>query len=188
MVCLMLSVSFAGPVESLDWHVQNSVQAHRAPLLERPMRFASDIGRPQLALGVLLAIAAFGGAPGAATARFAIMTLIPTNLAVEGLKRATLRARPDGDQNPANASFPSSHAANAFALAWVLARRWRRWTIPFFLFAGIVAFSRIYLNRHFLSDVLCGAAIGLASAWVAQLLLERDRPRDAATTEGRVPS
>ena len=43
----------------------------------------------------------------------------------------------------------------------VLSRRWRRLSPAFWLLAGLVAFSRVYLNRHFLSDALCGVAIGV---------------------------
>ena len=55
----------------------------------------------------------------------------------------------------------SSVAANAAGLALVLSRRWRRLAPAFWLLAGLVAFSRVYLNRHFLSDALCGVVIGV---------------------------
>ena len=183
---LLLALSLLGPIESLDWRVQQAVQSVRPSPLERPMRLASDIGRPQLVLGVLLAIAAFGGPPGAATARYAILALIPTNLAVEGLKRVTHRSRPDGDRNPSNASFPSSHAANAFSIAWVFSRRWRSWTPAFILFAVTVGFSRIYLNRHFLSDVLCAAVIGVVSAWAVARMLDKLPDHDSKSGVGRL--
>ena len=41
------------------------------------------------------------------------------------------------------------------------------------LLALIVCFSRIYLNRHFLSDVLCGVAIGVACTWLTFRLTEK---------------
>ncbi len=44
----------------------------------------------------------------------------------------------------------------------------RRATAAAFLaLAAIVAFSRNYLNRHFLSDVVVGALIGLLAAWLS---------------------
>ena len=76
------------------------------------------------------------------------------------------RPRPDGERKRSNSSFPSSHAANAVALAWMLARRWPRLAIPFGVAAALVIFSRIYLNRHFPSDLLVGAGIGLGFAWL----------------------
>ena len=81
------------------------------------------------------------------------------------------RTRPDGEQKRSNASFPSSHAANAATLAAVLARRWRRLTVPAWVAAAVIGFSRIYLNRHFLSDVLFAGALGVLGAWAAARLL-----------------
>ena len=99
------------------------------------------------------------------------------NLAVEGLKRLTYRARPDGEHKRSNAAFPSSHAANAFALAAVLARRWRRAAPALWLLAALIAFSRIYLNRHFTSDAVVGSVIGLVGAWAVHAEWERRRLR-----------
>jgi len=170
---LLLMVSLLGGIDSLDWKIQRAVQTLAPSPFDRPMQTVSDIGRPQLVFGILLAIAAFGGPAGAATARHAVIALIPANLVVEGLKRATLRTRPDGERSGSNSSFPSSHVANAFALAWVFSRRWRRAAPAFFVFAALVAFSRMYLNRHFASDVLCGAVIGVASGWAVERMLRR---------------
>ena len=170
---LVLVFSLLGGIESLDWKMQRAVQTLSPSPFDGPMHTISDIGRPQLVFGVLLAIAAFGGPAGAATARHAILALIPANLAVEGLKRATQRTRPDGERSSSNSSFPSSHVANAAALAWVFARRWRRAAPAFYLFAALVAFSRVYLNRHFVSDVLCGALIGFASGWLIERMIRR---------------
>ena len=36
---------------------------------------------------------------------------------------------------------------------------------PTFVIAGYVAASRLHDNRHFLSDVMFGAALGIASGW-----------------------
>ena len=168
----LLTAALLVPVTDLDQAVRTRVQSARRPWLEPVMHGATSIGRPTVVLGALLAFAVIGGGPGVVLARTVLVAAVPTNLVVEGLKRATHRTRPDGSRDPRNASFPSSHAANAFALAMVLAARWRRGTVAFLVAAALVAFSRMYLDRHFLSDVLCGAAIGvlcggLAAAWAA---------------------
>lgn len=184
---LVLVFTLFGGIESLDWKMQRAVQTLSPSPFDGPMHTISDIGRPQLVFGVLLAIAAFGGPAGAATARHAILALIPANLAVEGLKRATQRTRPDGERSSSNSSFPSSHVANAAALAWVFARRWRRAAPIFILFAALVAFSRVYLNRHFVSDVLCGALIGVASGWLIERMIRR-WPGQVETTDQQAAS
>lgn len=60
-------------------------------------------------------------------------------------------------------SFPSAHAAGAFAIATVFARRYRghKW-VPWVAYgiAGLISFSRVTLQEHFLSDVFMGSAIG----------------------------
>lgn len=174
---LLLALALLSPIESLDWSVARGVQQARRPEHEWVMRQATALGRPAIVAGglavALAADLASGG--GWSTLRVAAGALVGTNLVVEGLKRAIGRPRPDGDRNRANSSFPSSHAANALALACVLGARWRRGIPVFFALAVLVAFSRMYLNRHFLSDVVAGAAIGAACAWAAGRWLGRRR-------------
>jgi membrane-associated phospholipid phosphatase len=156
-----LSLSLLGPVETFDWRVQHAVQSARRPALEPVMRGASRLTNGATVLGALLGIAVFGGPAGVVTARATLVVLVPVNLLVEGGKVAFGRVRPDASRSRANSSFPSSHAANAAAIATIFASRWRRLTPAFVLLAALVSFSRIYLNRHFLSDVACGAALGV---------------------------
>ena len=163
---LSLAVVLLSPVEQLDLQVQRSVQGARRPALEEPMRVASGARQGTVVLAGLLVVALATGPAGPATARAAIATLVPVNALVEGLKWSVNRPRPDGDRRRANSSFPSSHAANAAALALVLGQRWRALAPWFWLLAGVVSFSRMYLNRHFLSDVLCGVMIGVGVGWL----------------------
>jgi hypothetical protein len=62
-------------------------------------------------------------------------------------------------------SFPSGHAIGAFAMATVIAERYRqhRW-VPWVAYgiASVVGFSRITLQAHFPSDIFAGAALGYA--------------------------
>lgn len=62
-------------------------------------------------------------------------------------------------------SFPSSHAVNNFAMAFLLARLYRDAAWYLFVYAGLVAFSRVYTGVHYPSDILAGSAIGCAVAW-----------------------
>lgn len=58
-------------------------------------------------------------------------------------------------------SFPSNHAANAFAAAVVLFTVSRTLGIGGILVAGLIAYSRVYLGVHYPSDLLGGALLGL---------------------------
>ena len=63
-------------------------------------------------------------------------------------------------------SFPSGHAATAFAVAAVLERHLSyRAAWPTLVAATYVGASRLHDNRHFLSDVVFGSAIGMATGW-----------------------
>ncbi len=64
-------------------------------------------------------------------------------------------------------SFPSSHAALAFAGAYVLSRKHKKGKIYYYILASLIAFSRIYLGRHFPSDVIGGAVIGIVIGHLA---------------------
>lgn len=78
-----------------------------------------------------------------------------------------LIARPRPSVNafcPTDFSFPSQHAAMAFAAATILTMVDRkRWWL-YFIVAGLIAVSRVYLECHYVSDVVAGALIGTAIA------------------------
>ncbi len=60
--------------------------------------------------------------------------------------------------------FTSSHASNHFAVAFFLFPLFRNrfhWSWVLFPWAGIIAYSRIYLGVHFFGDVLFGSLIGV---------------------------
>lgn len=65
--------------------------------------------------------------------------------------------------------FASSHAANTFALAlllWFLYRRYWPYVGLMFVWAALVSYTRIYLGVHFPLDILVGALVGMACAFL----------------------
>ncbi len=81
---------------------------------------------------------------------------------VQGTKLIVRRDRPTG----VCCSFPSGHAAAAWAAATVIERHFGyRMALPTIAIASYVATSRLHDNVHFLSDVLMGSAIGAATGW-----------------------
>ena len=61
-------------------------------------------------------------------------------------------------------SFPSGHAATAFSVAIVLTTLYPRWRVLFLISAALIAFSRILLTQHYISDVIAGSFLGIASS------------------------
>lgn len=72
-------------------------------------------------------------------------------------------------------SFPSGHAASAFALAAVLSFsvKNKNYSILFLMIAALVGYSRIYLGQHFIDDLLAGSVVGVVSAIVCWIFFEK---------------
>jgi membrane-associated phospholipid phosphatase len=98
---------------------------------------------------------------------------ILSGVLVQGMKVSFQRDRPSG----ACCAFPSGHSAAAFAAAAVLERHLGyRLSWPALVGATYVATSRLVDDRHFLSDVVFGAAVGTVSGWTVVGTRGRRRP------------
>jgi undecaprenyl-diphosphatase len=84
---------------------------------------------------------------------------------------------------PTTSSFPSGHTSTSFACAYVISRLAPRLTIPVFVLAALIGFSRIYVGVHYPLDVVAGAIFGLIVAKALLMLLtalrRSPRPRRA---------
>jgi len=77
------------------------------------------------------------------------------------VKQYASRIRPNGSDW---LSFPSRHAAFAFFIAFTLPTKNKNAKIALYIWATLIAFSRLILSEHWLSDVVFGAGIGLLFA------------------------
>jgi len=162
-----------------EWRVQRVAQAARAPALEAPMRAVSLLGTGWVLLpaavagalalrarhgGLALALVAAGGG-GAAAANLA--------------KVLAVRQRP----NTVMWAYPSAHTFGIVVFVvlllyvlWALEAPARRRALALAAGAVVTAAvgaSRLYLNAHWIGDVLGGLTGGLAFALGAVLLLDR---------------
>jgi membrane-associated phospholipid phosphatase len=103
-------------------------------------------------------------------ARRLAAALAVESLAVNwGVKSLVRRARPTGDhvrphrlRRPRTSSFPSGHATSGFLAATLLSEGSRA-PAAWYALAGVVAASRVHVRIHHASDVVAGAAMGVAA-------------------------
>jgi len=83
-------------------------------------------------------------------------------LVTQGLKVTIKEERPDGSDNQ---SFPSGHASTAFQSASFVRKRYGwQYGVPAYVVASYIGYSRIDAEKHYLGDVVAGAAIGIVGA------------------------
>ena len=133
--------------------------------LDRTFEGGEMLGGALVQVGGAIATYAVGkaaGKPGLAElGRDLVRVQMLTQGVTQIIKYSVRRTRPDGSSN---SSFPSGHTSGSFATATVLHRHygWKA-GVPAFSIASYIAASRLSENKHFLSDVAFGAAIGLAA-------------------------
>ena len=131
----------------------------RSELLGTTMEIGTYLGDGRTMLGVSLLLMAYGDDEHRDTGRLLTSTFISTGVIVWGMKEIIGRKRPLDDV-VGNPAFPSGHTAYAFAGATLLGNRYPKLRIPLYIGAGLVGLTRIYLGRHYASDVIAGAAVG----------------------------
>lgn len=120
----------------------------------------------------------------------AIIITICDQTASALLKPLVERMRPSNPANPISPlvhivdgyrggrfGFPSSHAANAWSMAFFARYLVRRSKLTCFLtvWAFLMAYSRIYLGVHYVGDILVGILIGFLTASLSYYVFQRVR-------------
>lgn len=138
---------------------------------EEPSRFfdvGGNAGTGYIHIGAAVAtyaIGRLGGSPKTAhVGTDLIRAQVLSSIVTQALKRAVRRQRP-GRIDGSSYSFPSGHTTSAWTTSTVL---WRHfgWKVgvPATAVGAWVAAGRVQQREHFLSDVVFGAAVGIASA------------------------
>lgn len=176
----VITLAAVGVVASFycDASVQSWMADHRNGTLKSAMQNVSRFGDwpEHLALGLLLMALAYWRGSRRWLRIFTAM-LVACALAgivARGVKIGAGRARPSvhseamwtgPNLTSKYHAFPSGHTAASAGFFGVLAfRRWRI-GLPLLVVPALIAFSRMYVAAHFLSDVVCAFVLGLACAW-----------------------
>ena len=147
-----------------------------APLLDVVVGIINPIGSGVTLLVICFALALLGRCLGRPrlhdASSLAALAFASAGLVEFTLKHLVGRPRPvaalaAGLADPSLAeidSFPSGHATSVFAVATVFAAYYPRLRWPLYGVAAAIALGRVYLERHYVSDIVAGAAIGIAFA------------------------
>lgn len=97
-----------------------------------------------------------------------LYSMIATQVVTHTVKRTLNRERPNGG----DFSFPSGHTSCAFQAASFLHFKYG-WKVglPSFALAGFVGWSRFHADKHYISDILAGAALGVFMSYIC---IEKD--------------
>ncbi|MGH2816287.1 MAG: phosphatase PAP2 family protein, partial [Actinomycetota bacterium] len=148
----------------------------------RRLSGAADKSRIWLAIAAVVAVT--GGRRGRRAALEGVAAIAVTSATVNlGLKPIARRRRPDRAQPalfegrhvpmPRSASFPSGHAASAFAFAYAVGRHLPVLTVPIRLLAVAVAYSRVHTGVHYPGDVVIGSVAGAGTAAMVAAVADR---------------
>jgi membrane-associated phospholipid phosphatase len=179
----------------LDTAIYAAIAETPTPVLDRVFRGisrAADHSKLWLAAAGILSVA--GGSRGRQAARDGVASVALTSIVVNLLiKPLAGRRRPDrvthrvplGRQvrMPISRSFPSGHAASAFAFATGVAMDAPEVGSGLTVAATLVAYSRVHTGVHYPGDVVVGSLTGAVLAPAAVGLLRRYGKSPAAPAE-----
>ena len=168
-------------INALDWGILEWIQSSRGPALDWLMPKVTALGNVGLVwivLALMLICSKRYRTCGVAMAAALVLGLLLGNMI---LKPLVGRIRPF-DVNPdivllirapLDYSFPSMHTCSSVACAGVLWRRNRGWGTCAAVLAAAIAFSRLYLQVHYPTDVLAGMVLGLMCAYLGMVMVKK---------------
>jgi membrane-associated phospholipid phosphatase len=148
-----------------NWDVELSNSIRRDTAIA-PLRYALQgitlLGDARTQMAVELGALVFGNERERRETKLAMVSWGATGLLTLGLKGIVNRPRPPPEENGRwDSSFPSGHTSSYFALATVGACKYPKLVLPLAVVGAGVAYSRVLLGKHYPTDVLAGAVLGI---------------------------
>jgi Membrane-associated phospholipid phosphatase len=168
-------------INTIDGNILFFIQEHmRNPILTPFFQFVTcigDKGMIWIIIAVILVCFKKSRKTGAVILITLMLSFIINN---EILKHVIARPRPFTTldnlkiliSKPTDFSFPSGHTASSFAAAGSICFYGnKKWSVPAFILAALIGFSRLYLGVHYPSDVIFGILSGLILSFIVSKLL-----------------
>ena len=162
-------------IDALDQQLLTWLRAFHAPWLDVVLSIVTISGIMG-GLWQLFALIGLTRARWRAAAWRTLLTVWVALAVVDGVAKPLLnRTRPSAASAPtrtlarvaSTASFPSGHATSAIAGALAVSRMWPAGRVVWWTLAVLIAYSRVYIGAHYVSDVIGGAILGaLIAMWV----------------------
>jgi undecaprenyl-diphosphatase len=191
-------------ITSLDERVADWFVERRTPDLDIASEWGSGLANTMVKI-VITALLAIGMKLAWKRWREPLMMVVPLVLEASAFITVTYliaRPRPDNglESSPVDSSFPSGHVAAAAAYSalvvivfWHTRKVWAR-ALAIVVSVAVpvaVALGRMYRGMHFLSDVIAGAALGVAAVvlswWLIRRACQRSEPGVEADTAHTAP-
>lgn len=169
--------------KTVDAAVYAAIAGADVPALDSVMRrLTRTADHSKLWFGTAAGLALLGGLKGRRAAGRGLLALSAASaLANLVAKPLTVRSRPQREERealsrrhvpmPRSSSFPSGHAASAFAFATAVGHVSPALSAPLRAAATLVGYSRVHTGVHFPADVLAGAFLGVSAAEAVNRLL-----------------
>lgn len=156
---------------NIDNYLYEKIQEYRNPYLDKPMELFSFLGSRNSSL-FFCTITLFGNDYMRDTGKGMATSIFISQSATSVLKFIVNRKRPDGESDRLNSSFPSGHASGIFGVSYIISKRYPETKIYMYSLATIVSISRVYLGRHYPTDIIAGAALGILSGYLTEKILK----------------
>lgn len=164
-------------VYALDDDIQRMFEGHTEETSDAAKAITS-LGNGAVLTGLITALYAGGEISDSDSLRktslLSLESLVTSGVIVRGMKILFGRARPETSESKnifypfslksSYNSFPSGHSSSAFAVAAVIATQSKKAYVDVLAYglAGLIAASRVYMNKHWTSDIFFGSVIGYA--------------------------